>query len=297
MISLLNALLCVLAVSNTVWAFQPLNGASLHKKSSFSSLSSSPPSAVGVRNEMKSPVRVVSYNSPTATATATPALVNGPAHVASLENDQRPNDNNNNDNPSPTSGASGETQTQQVQVQEAPAPTAPTKTITRQKKIIGNKKSPVTIAASSEELLSIMNGNGDNDNNDAAYADDAMTLILFHAHYCKICQRAAMQLNRAVKEYPAVRFAKVEAQVLPEPTSDSLRTLGVSKFPFVQIFRKGQCVASFSTGPTHMFMRRIRDTLDLCLERDDACWDSFVTEFAGEIESNQLARKSLGPLP
>ena len=298
MISLVNEVLCVclLAVSNTVGAFQPLNinnGASLWTSkqralsSSFSLSSSvlsesspSSPSVVDIRSETKSPVTVVTANA-ASTATAA-ALINGPAHAASLQNNGRPNDD--------SKEAQAQVQTR-VEVQETspPAPT-PQKPITRKA-----KKSAITIAASTEELLGVMNGNYDTSDN--VYADDAMTLILFHATYCKICQRAAMQLNKAAKEYPSVRFAKVEAQVFPEPASDHLRTLGVSKFPFVQIYRKGKCVASFSTGPTHMFMRKIRETLDLCSERDDACWESFETDFAGEIESNRLARKNLGPLP
>ena len=133
-------------------------------------------------------------------------------------------------------------------------------------------------------------------NDQTTQNESDMTLVLFHAHYCKICQRATMQLTKAAREYPTVNFAKVEAKVIPEPAADNLRTLGVSKFPFVQIYRRGDCVASFSTGPTHMFMRKVRGTLDLCLERDDECWNGFSTEFATEIQGNRDARSQLlGP--
>jgi len=171
-----------------------------------------------------------------------------------------------------------------------------TAVVTPKKKNLSNK-SPVAVATTIEELLNIMNGYSDTDNenidNDSS-SSSSMTLILFHANYCKICQRAAMQLNRAAKEYPSVNIAKVEASIFPNPDSaEKLRSLGISKFPFVQIYRNGQCVASFSTGPTHMFMRKVRDTLDLCLGRDDICWDNFVTEFTVDIQSNQLARNNL----
>lgn len=122
-----------------------------------------------------------------------------------------------------------------------------------------------------------------------------LTLVLFHAHYCKICQRATMQLTKAAREYPSVNFAKVESKVIPEPAADNLRTLGVSKFPFVQVYRRGDCVASFSTGPTHMFLRKVRGTLDLCLERDEDCWDDFSNDFQTEIQSNRDARNQLRP--
>jgi len=168
-----------------------------------------------------------------------------------------------------------------------------TAVVTPKKKNVSNK-SPVTVATTIEELLNIMNGYSDTDS-----SSSSMTLILFHANYCKICQRAVMQLTRAAKEYPSVHIAKVEASIFPNPKSatEKLKSLGVSKFPFVQIYRNGQCVASFSTGPTHMFMRRVRDTLDLCLSRDDTCWNNFATEFSVDIQANRLARNNLLLLP
>ena len=151
-------------------------------------------------------------------------------------------------------------------------------------------KSPVVTAESVDDILSIMDGTISQE----APPASGLTLVLFHAHYCKICQRATMQLGKASKEYPTVQFAKIEARTIPEPSADNLRQLGVSKFPFLQIFRHGDCVASFSTGPSHMFMRKVRGTLDLCLDRDEDCWKEFCDEFASEIRVNRDARNQLG---
>lgn len=196
------------------------------------------------------------------------------------------------------------------------------------------KSSVVKIASTIEELLDIMNGCGHyndygnssrsqiiaNSNiiqNDSSSSSPSLTLILFYAHYCKICQRATMNLSRLSREYPAINFAKVEASVFPttvaisttyslhsssmsskSPSTSSnsahyLKSIGVSKFPYVHIYRNGDCVASFSTGPTHMFMKKVRETLDLCLERNDGCWSSFVQDFRKAIQSNRLARQEL----
>lgn len=149
------------------------------------------------------------------------------------------------------------------------------------------QKGPVSIAESMEDLLSVMDGPVDNSH------PAGMTLILFHAHYCKICQRATMQLTRASKEYPSVGFCKAESRIVPKPVADNLRLLGVTKFPFVQIYRGGNCVASFSTGPTHLFLRKVRETLDLCLDRDKDAWEGFYNEFATEIDANRDARRKL----
>jgi len=149
------------------------------------------------------------------------------------------------------------------------------------------QKGPVLVAESMEELLSVMDGPGDNSHT------SGMTLILFHAHYCKICQRATMQMVRATKEYPSVGFCKAESRIVSEPVAENLRLLGVTKFPFVQIYRGGNCVASFSTGQTHMFMRKVRETLNLCLDRDEDSWEGFQNEFATEIEANRDVRRKM----
>ena len=176
-------------------------------------------------------------------------------------------------------------------------PKAPPKTNRRTKTASGTfSNGPVATANSIEELLALMDGSntsGDDYNSESSIA--TLTLVLFHAKYCKICQRATMQLTRAAKEYPSVKFAKVEAQVFPEPSAENLRSLGVTKFPFVQIYRSnGDCVASFSTGPTHMFLRKVRETVDLCLERDENCWNEFGRDFASEIQANRDSRMKLG---
>mmetsp|Transcript_17310 Transcript_17310/g.37937 ORF Transcript_17310/g.37937 Transcript_17310/m.37937 type:complete len:288 (-) Transcript_17310:199-1062(-) len=287
MASLIYMILCIIAASTAVGAFQPLIPSRQQTIPSclFSSLSQ--PSTVDVRNDIEPIVTVEVVGSNEIEATAkTAALAGGPAYVASLENSVRSSESR--DNSSPMSDVLPEEQ----MTQETPPPRPIPKIPSKEKK----KLNAVRIAESASDLLDIMNGKNSDDNDDDVN-NDALTLILFHAHYCKICQRAGIQLKKAAKEYPAVRFGKIESQVIPEPVSDNLRTLGVSKFPFVQIYRRGQCVASFSTGPTHMFMSKVRATLDLCLERDENCWDSFVTEFAEEIESNQLARRNLGPQP
>jgi len=117
-------------------------------------------------------------------------------------------------------------------------------------------------------------------------------VVKYYAHYCKICQRAGMQFKKIATEYPDISFGKVESMVLPD-SANTLRSLGVSKFPFVQIYRKGQCVASFSTGPSHLFVKKVRDTIDSCLKRSPEEWNAFLSEFSSEIESNRQARETL----
>ncbi len=267
-------------------AFQP---ATTRRPFPSSYLSSSVSKDAESKNDsISSPVRVVNAA----------ALINGPAHAASLEQMAR------NDLPTTTTTTTTTPSTvestqplspilsnaeEPTEAKPAPSNSPPRQSKTRQP----TPKGPVTTVETIQELLAVMNC--ENEANKKR-EDSGMTLVLFHAHYCKICQRATMQLTKAAREYPSVNFAKVEAKVIPEPTAENLRTLGVSKFPFVQIYRRGDCVASFSTGPTHMFMRKVRGTLDLCLERDEECWNGFSIEFATEIQGNRDARKQfVGP--
>ena len=246
------------------------------------------------------------------------ALIHGPAHAAALEmgngtemdidlsspitskeSSIHANNNNYYSNSNLHLNSNPTSRNTETEEQLEPLPTtspepAPLPTRRAQRSTGTTPKGPVAIAETMEELLAMMDGSDCNciDENESG---TSLTLVLFHAHYCKICQRATMKLTRAAREYPSVNFAKVEARVIPEPASDNLRSLGISKFPFVQIFRKGGCVASFSTGPAHLFMHKVRDTLDLCLERDEDCWEAFTTDFATEIESNRDARRNLQP--
>jgi len=274
--------LCVLAAWN--WnsdnagagAFQPASYGAFSSGSNTKTTNKNTntqrlPSSLLSSSSIQPPARDASASASTVKVVNAAALIHGPAHAAALEN--------NNAAISPKRP-------------KRPTTTRPaTKTTTKTTRI--TQKGPVAIVESMEELLALMEGR--DISGQAASDKNRLTLVLFHAHYCKICQRATMQMGKAAKEYPSVNFARVEAKVFPEPAADNLRTLGVAKFPFIQIYRRGACVASFSTGPTHMFMRKIRGTLDLSLERDEDCWEAFATDFATEIEANKDARRKLRP--
>jgi hypothetical protein len=282
-----------------------------------SSLLSSIPKDESSTSSSTSPVRVVNAA----------ALVHGPAHTAALENARRTspdepsttsdnnslaspnssingNSNTSNNaftsslknsvllakNPNHSSSSNATTEEEPKAMPLAPQQQRPPPT-TRKTQRTATAKGPVKLIESMDDLLAWMDGSNDGDTAEAA----PLTLVLFHAHYCKICQRATMQLAKAAKEYPHVNFCKVESRVIPDPAADNLRSLGVSKFPFVQLYRRGDCVASFSTGPSHMFLRKVRDTLDLCLERDEDCWEGFSNEFSSEIQANRDARSNFRP--
>jgi thiol-disulfide isomerase/thioredoxin len=123
-------------------------------------------------------------------------------------------------------------------------------------------------------------------------------VVKYYATYCKICQRAAITYKKIATEQQQqqlphpVDFYGLDAGRLP---GDTLRTLGVTKFPFVQIFFQGDCVASFSTGanPSHLFGQRVQSTVDTCLTRTPDEWEAFRIDFAGVLNDNREARDAV----
>jgi len=76
-----------------------------------------------------------------------------------------------------------------------------------------------------------------------------------------------------------VRFISVEMGANPK----IVKELGVNKFPFLQIYRNRECVASFGTGPAHNFQRAVGGTLDQKLAMELSEWEAFRAEFKNEI--------------
>lgn len=92
------------------------------------------------------------------------------------------------------------------------------------------------------------------------------------------------------KDLPVpVSFLSVEVTANNEICS----TLEIKKFPFVQMYRNNECVASFGTGPAHNFQRAVGQTLDEKLSLTEQQWDSFRSEFKKEIAGGLAQIESL----
>jgi thioredoxin-like negative regulator of GroEL len=119
---------------------------------------------------------------------------------------------------------------------------------------------------------------------DAQSHTHQLTVIKFHAHYCKTCQRMSIPFKQLSKTYEHIQFVRLEAT--EDFSSEQLRSLGVTSFPFLQIYRGSHCVASFAGGGPY-FRRKLQDTLEECLKRDD--WEAFYEEYRSYIEENAQA--------
>lgn len=111
----------------------------------------------------------------------------------------------------------------------------------------------------------------------------------FHAKFCKVCARVILKYKKMANKLTApgvetqvpIRFISVESTANPK----IIQQLGVKKFPFIQIYRNKECVASFGTGPAHNFQRMVGNTVDQKLSTSQSDWDAFRAEFKEEISS------------
>jgi len=78
-----------------------------------------------------------------------------------------------------------------------------------------------------------------------------------------------------------IRFISVEFTANPKIAEQ----LGIKKFPYLQIYRNRECVASFGTGPAHNFQAAVGGTVNQKLNMSLDEWEAFRTEFKTQISS------------
>lgn len=122
-----------------------------------------------------------------------------------------------------------------------------------------------------------------------------LTIVLFFAHYCKTCQRAfAPYKQLANTATQGIRFVRFETSgLMPK----QFRGLGIDRVPFLQIYRNGICVSSFSavqkistTSSKIVLKQRLLEQIDACQRRSLSDWSAFRKQHDREIEANKAAR-------
>uniref|UniRef100_A0A7S1Y331 Thioredoxin domain-containing protein n=1 Tax=Grammatophora oceanica TaxID=210454 RepID=A0A7S1Y331_9STRA len=175
-------------------------------------------------------------------------------------------------------------------VAPSPSSTSSPSPVSENNRVIVPQYNPVIDITSLPELLRFIDEAPPNQ----------LCVIKFWASYCKVCQRAKQIFRRLavvddetchIDDVSCDRsFAAVE---IVQTGTSVVKQLGVTKTPFIQIYRNGKCVASFSTGPAHNFRRKVDDTLKLVKTRTLEEWDKFEEDFAAEIDVNQQELRKL----
>jgi thiol-disulfide isomerase/thioredoxin len=125
-----------------------------------------------------------------------------------------------------------------------------------------------------------------------------LTVVLFFAHYCKTCQRAIVPFKQLANDSESsVRFVRFETSSL---SPKQFFSLGIDRVPFLQIYRNGICVASFSatektsrTSRKMVLRPRLLENIEACRRRSMTEWSAFRDKYDAEIEANKLARAKI----
>ena len=119
-------------------------------------------------------------------------------------------------------------------------------------------------------------------------APNQLTVVLYYAHYCKVCHKANIPYKKLAYKNSDIRFTRLETSPM---TVEQFKMLGISKVPFVHIYRNGICVAAFSTK--WQLEARLAEVLQLCQQRSLGEWRSFMSQLDLEIQKNKQARIAL----
>ncbi|KAL7562853.1 hypothetical protein ACA910_002470 [Epithemia clementina (nom. ined.)] len=110
---------------------------------------------------------------------------------------------------------------------------------------------------------------------------DSLVAVKFFGKSCPLCKRVALKYKRMAQFYAMapIQFAEIEKTVNPQ-LFDSLE---ITTFPYLQLYRNGQCIASHGTQSESMFERIVHDTIQHFLLMQGDHWESFLTSFAEPI--------------
>jgi thiol-disulfide isomerase/thioredoxin len=110
---------------------------------------------------------------------------------------------------------------------------------------------------------------------------DSLVAVKFYGKSCPLCKRVALKYKKIARFYAKapIQFAEIEKTV----HSQLFDTLKVTTFPYLQIYRNGQCIASHGTESETMFERIVHDTIQNFLMMQPDQWESFLTSFAEPI--------------
>lgn len=111
---------------------------------------------------------------------------------------------------------------------------------------------------------------------------DTLVAVKFYGKSCPLCQRVALKYQKMARYYSLadIQFAEIEKTVHPQ----LFDTLQITTFPYLQIYRNGQCIASHGTESATMFERIVHDTIQQFLSMSPTHWQSFLTNFQVPID-------------
>jgi thioredoxin-like negative regulator of GroEL len=116
---------------------------------------------------------------------------------------------------------------------------------------------------------------------------NSLAVVEFYGVNCPICKRVSLKYKKIAKTYSSssqyggvVLFAEME-----HPANKRIMdVLGIHKFPFLHVYRNGQCVAAHGTESSSTFEHIVTDTIQRELTMSEQDWDEFLAAFDRHIQ-------------
>jgi thiol-disulfide isomerase/thioredoxin len=113
---------------------------------------------------------------------------------------------------------------------------------------------------------------------------NSLVVVKFFGQSCPLCRKIEIKYKKMASYYGSVapiQFAEIEKRAHPP----LFATLGIESFPYIQIYRNGQCVASHGTESDTTFEPMVKDTIERELLMSVEDWSAFLTVFAAPIQA------------
>mmetsp|Transcript_44379 Transcript_44379/g.107349 ORF Transcript_44379/g.107349 Transcript_44379/m.107349 type:complete len:281 (+) Transcript_44379:200-1042(+) len=162
----------------------------------------------------------------------------------------------------------------------APAPAAPTPPSSSTQATTMNDRKPPTTTAKLVQNLASLDEFVDCIEN---APPDKLVVVKFYGRSCPLCKRTKPRYQKMAKFYSKaptiIQFVEIEKTVHPQ----LFDTLEVTTFPFIQMYRNNQCIASHGTVSSEMFDDVCKDTIQQFLGLSKGQWNTFLETFEEPI--------------
>ena len=112
---------------------------------------------------------------------------------------------------------------------------------------------------------------------------DSLCVVEFYGKNCPLCKKVALKYKKIANQFASkgdgVQFAQMEHPA-NKPIMD---VLGIQQFPFLHVYRNGQCVAAHGTESDKQFEYIVKDTIQRELDMTPEDWNHFLSAFEGPI--------------
>lgn len=112
---------------------------------------------------------------------------------------------------------------------------------------------------------------------------DSLVVVKYYSTSCPLCKRVALKYKKLARYYSTapIRFCEMPKTATTAPL---FATDTITTFPYLQIYRNGQCVASHGTQSASMFERIVNDSIFRFLAMSPEDWYQFLTSYGAMIQ-------------